>query len=213
MTSRNMTSRNMTSRNMTPRIFLCLGLLMGAVGCSQDRVLLLPGADGQASSGAVAILSAKGDTRAVINQAYADASIGSDSVEQNISDAATVEKKYGALIKALPLPPKPFVLYFREGTTNLTEKSLLALENMFAEIKARPGADVQVIGHTSTLGSARRNDELSLQRATRIKKLLELRGLEEAMVRAAGRGERELLVKTKDGVRNARNRRVEILVR
>ena len=184
----------MTPRIMTPRTLLFLGLLMGAAGCSQDRVLLLPGADGQASSGAVAVLSAKGDTRAVISQAYADASIGSDSVEQNITDAAAVEEKYGALIRALPLPPKSFVLYFREGTTNLTAKSLLAIENMFAEIKARPGADVQVVGHTSTLGSARRNDELSLQRATRIKKLLVLRGLDGTTVRAAGRGERELLV-------------------
>jgi outer membrane protein OmpA-like peptidoglycan-associated protein len=198
---------------LIPRIFILVGLLVGVAGCSQDRVLLLPGDDGQGSSGAVAVLSAKGGTRAVISRAYADASIGSDSVEQNITNAATVEKKYGALIKALPLPLRSFVAYFQEGTTEFTRESRQELDKLFAEVKSRPGADVQVVGHTSTLGSRPANDKLSLKRAKQIARLLIQRGLDPSLVRTAGRGERELLVKTKDGVRNARNRRVEILVR
>jgi outer membrane protein OmpA-like peptidoglycan-associated protein len=198
---------------VNPGIFILVGLLMGVAACSQDRVLLLPGDDGQASSGSVAVLSAKGGTRAVIDRAYADASIGSDSVEQNITDAATVEKNYGALIEALPQPLRSFVAYFREGTTEIMRKSRPELGKLFAEVKSRPGADVQVVGHSSTLGSRTANDRLSLERAKQIARLLIQRGLDPSLLRAVGRGERELLVKTKDGVRNALNRRVEILVR
>ena len=131
---------------MMPRTLLLAVLLVaGLAGCSQDRVLLLPGDDGRASSGAVAVLSDKGETRAVIDRAYADASVGSDSVEQNITDAATAEKNYGALIEALPPPPLSLVLYFTTGTTVLTEKSRPELDRLFAEVKARPGADVLLL--------------------------------------------------------------------
>ncbi len=198
---------------MRLRALFFAALLAGLAGCSQDRVLLLPGADGQASSGTVAVLSDRGETRAVINRAYADASVGSAGVDQKVTDAATVEKNYGALIEALPLPPRSFTLYFREGTTFLTEKSRPELVKLFAEIKARPGADVQVVGHTSTLGSREANDRLSLERAKQIAVLLNRRGLDSSLVRVAGRGERDLLVQTGDDVRNALNRRVEVLVR
>ncbi len=192
-------------------VFAALAVL-GLAGCSSDRVVLLPGEDG-ASSGAVAILADNGGTRAVIDRAYADARIGSDSVDQQTISAAAVEREHGALIRALPSPPRKFVFYFREGTTVLTAESQAKIGALFEEVKARPGADVQVVGHTSTLGSARSNDRLSLQRAQLIAKFLIDRGLDRSLVRVAGRGERELLVPTADGVRNARNRRVEILVR
>jgi hypothetical protein len=105
---------------MNPKIIILACLLAGVAGCSQDRVLLLPGDDGLASSGAVAVLSARWDTRAVINRAYADASIGSGSVDQNITNAATVEKNYGTLIRALPL--RRFTICFREGTAIIAQK-------------------------------------------------------------------------------------------
>ena len=89
-------------------------------------------------------------------------------------------------------------------------------EVVFIELKdagERSGADVQVTGHTDTLGSGADNDALSLRRAQSIRELLIDRGLKPELVRAAGRGERELLEQTGDGVRNAKNRRVEVTVR
>jgi predicted small lipoprotein YifL len=117
---------------MNPNIFVAAGLLFIIAGCGQDHLLLLPGDDGKTSSGAVAVLSDKGETRAVIDQAYADAVIGSGNVEQNIVDAATVQKKYGTLLESLPLPPKSYLIYFKPGTANLTAESVSKVDTLFA---------------------------------------------------------------------------------
>jgi outer membrane protein OmpA-like peptidoglycan-associated protein len=70
-----------------------------------------------------------------------------------------------------------------------------------------------VIGHTDRAGDEIANDQLSLQRAERLKGDLVGQGIPASMIRSAGRGERELLVPTDDGVDEPRNRRVEISVR
>jgi outer membrane protein OmpA-like peptidoglycan-associated protein len=70
-----------------------------------------------------------------------------------------------------------------------------------------------VIGHTDTVGGVEDNDELSLQRAERVKADLVAQGIPADRIRAAGRGEREPVVPTVDNVDEPRNRRVEINVR
>ena len=77
----------------------------------------------------------------------------------------------------------------------------------------RPAAEVVVTGHTDRAAEAGYNDSLSLKRAKAVRKLLVARGLPEESVIAAGRGEREPLVASADGAREAKNRRVEITVR
>jgi len=181
-------------------------------GCAQDRVVLLPGENG-AKTGAVAVLTDSGRTATVIDKAYSDARVGSDGATVSTTSAAVVAREHGVLLKTLPRPPKSYVLYFREGTTDMIPKSRQLLPQIFADVAARPGADVQVVGHTSTLGSHAYNDALSQKRAREIADMLIGRGLDPKLVRAVGRGERELLVATPDGVRNAMNRRVEVMVR
>jgi len=70
-----------------------------------------------------------------------------------------------------------------------------------------------VVGHTDTVGSESANDALSRQRAEVVRKGLIARGIAPEDVVAIGRGKRNLLVPTADGVAEPRNRRVEILVR
>jgi outer membrane protein OmpA-like peptidoglycan-associated protein len=72
---------------------------------------------------------------------------------------------------------------------------------------------VQVTGHTDTVGSETDNDKLSLKRAEDILTALVAQGLNPAISRAVGRGERELIVQTPDNTAEPRNRRVEIIVR
>ena len=76
-----------------------------------------------------------------------------------------------------------------------------------------PTSDVQITGHTDTTGDAASNDKLSLARATEIRTALVADGLPVANARVTGRGERQLLVPTGPGVSEARNRRVEVIVR
>jgi OOP family OmpA-OmpF porin len=70
-----------------------------------------------------------------------------------------------------------------------------------------------VTGHTDRAAETGYNDTLSLKRAQAVRKQLIARGLPEESVSAAGRGEREPLVASADGTREAKNRRVEITVR
>jgi outer membrane protein OmpA-like peptidoglycan-associated protein len=86
-------------------------------------------------------------------------------------------------------------------------------ESVFADLKQRKVADVVVVGHTDAVGSDAFNDDLARKRAESIRAALLARGLAATDVVAIGRGKRELLVPTADGVAEPRNRRVEIVVR
>ena len=139
---------------------IILGLLASA--CAQkDRLLLLPGEDG-ASSGAVAVLGKAGNTVSVIDKAYTEAQVSGETVTSAKTDAETVNKRHGDLLKALPKPPTAYILYFKEGTTTLTPPSVPTLSDLLKDAGERAGADVQVTGHTDTLGSGAANDALEL---------------------------------------------------
>ena len=70
-----------------------------------------------------------------------------------------------------------------------------------------------VIGHTDAVGSDPFNDALARQRADMVRAELIRRGVPPANIQASGRGKRDLLIPTADGIAEPRNRRVEILVR
>lgn len=95
----------------------------------------------------------------------------------------------------------------------MTPESLPVLEALRAEITKRPGAEVQVTGHTDTVGNEADNDTLSLKRAEEILNFLASKGFDRSIMSAVGRGERELKVPTKDNVSSPVNRRVEVIVR
>ena len=100
-----------------------------------------------------------------------------------------------------------------QGTTQITEASRPTLDAIRKEVAARPGAVVDVVGHTDTVGSEQDNDVLSQQRAAEVVRALVAEGFPQDLLSAVGRGERELLVKTGDNIANEENRRVEVVVR
>lgn len=193
----------------TPLLPVLLACLLAA--CAGERVILLPGSSGH--TGAVAVLDGKGGDKALLDSPYASAALGAGSVKPRTLEAQAVEREYGTLIRALPPAPRVFVLQFEEGTTSLVPESLGRLQELLAEVAARPGAEVQVTGHTDRVGKLEDNDALSRQRADSVRQLLVERGLAAELVRAVGRGEREPLVPTDDEAAEPRNRRVEALVR
>ncbi|MBC7705583.1 MAG: OmpA family protein [Rhodoferax sp.] len=81
------------------------------------------------------------------------------------------------------------------------------------KVATMPAPEVLVVGHTDALGTDSLNDELSMQRARIVRAGLIDKGIDSKRVEAVGRGKRELLVPTRDGVAESRNRRVEIQVR
>ena len=129
------------------------------------------------------------------------------------SELREVESLFGAALAAQPARPVEFTVYFTEGTQDFTAESLAIVDGIFAAIAKRPVADVTVVGHTDTVGSDPFNDDLSRKRAEIVRVGLIAKGLAPDNVVAIGRGKREPIVRTGDGVAEPRNRRVEISVR
>lgn len=194
---------------MTGRL-AAVGLGLMLASCGGSSLVLLP--DETGGHGAVAVLEANGkpvDT--VVSQPDSRTKLGAMSPRTRPAGKLNADEL--ALLSGMPPPPRNYVLYFVEGTTDLAPESRPVLEEMKAEIARRPGVDVQVTGHTDTVGSAEDNDALSERRAQQILNLLATVGIDRSLMTAVGRGERELRVPTMDNVENPLNRRVEILVR
>jgi outer membrane protein OmpA-like peptidoglycan-associated protein len=188
-------------------------LLAGALtlaGCATSSVVLLPDEGG--GNGAIRVRPASG-TAVVMNQANSRASLGTTRATVRALGAKGLKPNEAALLASLPPPARSFTLYFREGTTDLLPESVPMLEQVRAEVARRPGAEVQVTGHTDTVGSDADNDRLSRQRAAQILNLLASKGFSRSIMSAVGRGERELKAQTADNVPSPINRRVEIIVR
>ncbi|WP_380875559.1 hypothetical protein ACFB49_05070 [Sphingomonas sp. DBB INV C78] len=195
------------------RASVALGALALLTACATQSVLLLDGENG-AKTGAVAVIDEKsGEDRALIDQANTRANVGGSTVRQRAVDPTKLSEQDRALIDGLPPPPRSFTLYFAEDSTDLVSGSDATLNELFAEVARRPGADVLIIGHTDRLGSQEDNDRLSLDRARHIRETLITRGLDPTSTRASGRGERDPLIPTADETREPMNRRVEVLVR
>jgi outer membrane protein OmpA-like peptidoglycan-associated protein len=177
---------------------------------TREVVVVLPSADGHVGT----VVVERDGERVVLNQAYATSRIeGSSAPQVTRLPEPQVRETFSSTLTALPPRPMSFRLFFVRGSDVLAEESKGELERMLEEVRRRPNADIQVVGHTDTLGKTEANDKLSLQRAERVKADLVAQGIAAARVRAAGRGEREPVVPTADGVDEPRNRRVEISVR
>lgn len=182
-------------------------------GCAGTGVALFPGENG-AATGAVAVLDPEsGGDIAVLDQPNSRAGVRGRSASIKSLPPERLEARYGALLATLPEAPRLFRLYFQPGTTDLVEQSQAELATLLAEVKRRPGVDVQIVGHTDTTGPDALNDELSIKRAEEVKTLFTGLGLDPAIIRATGRGERELYEPTPDETPSDRNRRVEVYVK
>jgi outer membrane protein OmpA-like peptidoglycan-associated protein len=187
-----------------------IGLLIILLGaCSTGTVVLLPEKDAHDT----AVVVRQGARELVLDQPYAAARQTPFGPRAYKSTPQEVEAVFGAALAARPMRPAQFTLYFVEGKDELTDESQRIVESVFSEISKRPVPDVLVIGHTDALGNDQDNDALSRQRAETIRASLIRRGIASENVAAIGRGKRDLVVPTADGVVEPRNRRVDIIVR
>jgi len=113
------------------------------------------------------------------------------------------------------MPPAPIykLVYFKFDTDELTEQSRRDAEEIYQEVLKREAPEVLVTGHTDTSGSVALNDALSKRRAAAVREDLIEIGVKPETIRTFYKGESEPLIDTGDGVKEVRNRRVEINVR
>lgn len=175
------------------------------------RIVLLPDPTGKVGT----VVVRDGQSEVVLNQAFAgvQAAVGAQLV-RSLETEASVRARYGDLLDATSPRPVTFVVRFETGSAaKLTADASVVLAELQNVLSQWPAPQLMVVGHTDSVGAVADNDALSLRRAQTVARFLSQRGILAQNIETAGRGERELLVITKDGVADARNRRVEITVR
>jgi OmpA family len=103
------------------------------------------------------------------------------------------------------------VTFALDGVT-LSPEDRQVIAQAAADYRAGGAPQVTVTGYTDTSGPAEYNLVLSQQRAETVADALVEEGVPATDIVTIGRGEEDLLVPTADGVREPRNRRVEIVV-
>ena len=198
-------------------LFISVSLLFFLVSCAAKSnksmvVVLLPGPDGKTGQ---IVVSNEGGSMLISNPEQAT-EIHSANVAPSEPFAMNVEKireEFGEALSALPSPPIHFILYFHTGTTIITEESRKLLEKILPEVASRKTIEVSVVGHTDTEGSRKMNQELGMERAMEIQKLIVSQGIDPGIIEVTSHGEGNPLVKTPDDVPEPRNRRVEVILR
>jgi len=106
-----------------------------------------------------------------------------------------------------------FMVFFDWDKSDLTSQALDTIGRAAEAYRSKGGARVTATGHTDTSGPPQYNMALSLRRANAVKDQLVHDGVRPEDISVVGLGETSLLVPTPDGVREAQNRRVEIVIR
>lgn len=110
-----------------------------------------------------------------------------------------------------PAPqPRSYIVFFDWDRANIRPDAAKVLEAAAAYAKQRGLVRINLTGHADRSGAASYNMRLSLRRAQAVKAALVKLGISAGNISLVGRGESEPLVATADGVREPRNRRVEI---
>ncbi len=106
--------------------------------------------------------------------------------------------------------PRRFTTYFPLGGSSLDSVAKSTVVDAAQYAKSAPAPRVTVDGYADTSGSAAYNLALSHRRATAVSNELQSNGIPTDAITVAWHGETHLAVKTGDGVRMAKNRRVTI---
>lgn len=114
-------------------------------------------------------------------------------------------------VQAAPIP-KNFMIFFDFDKSELTPEAKSILTQAVDAAKKQNATGFDLTGYTDTVGSAQYNQKLSDRRAESAKKFLVSLGVPANEIITHGKGKTDLLVSTKDGVREAQNRRVQIVL-
>ena len=122
-----------------------------------------------------------------------------------------LEKKQMAQTMA-PMSPANYTVYFDFDKSVINPAGQVVINQVLADASKHAPSSVSVTGHTDRAGPEDYNMALSLRRADSVRSALISGGVAADKITVAGRGESEPAVPTADGVREAKNRRVEIIL-
>jgi outer membrane protein OmpA-like peptidoglycan-associated protein len=114
---------------------------------------------------------------------------------------------------AMVIVAPSFMVFFDWDKSDLSAQALETIQRAATAYRTKGGAQIKATGHTDRSGPETYNMALSLRRANAVKNALVRAGVSESDISVVGLGESQPLVPTADGVREAQNRRVEIVIR
>ena len=123
-----------------------------------------------------------------------------------------IEKKETTSAAPSAVPPANYTVYFDFDRSTITPEGQGVIDQVLTEAKSMKAQSLSVTGHTDLAGTADYNMALSLRRADAVRSALVTGGIPADLITVAGRGMSEPAVPTAPGVREPRNRRVEIIV-
>lgn len=106
--------------------------------------------------------------------------------------------------------PGPFIVYFAHNSAKLDAAAMKVIADAVAAKGASKAGSIVASGHTDLSGSKGYNSGLAKRRAAAVAKAIMAKGVKKDQVRTQAFGEDEPAVKTADGTKEPRNRRVEI---
>lgn len=148
-------------------------------------------------------------------------------IKQTIIKPPTIIKAKPVIIKPAP-PPKPKPpqyrivhrtlsggSHFASGSAALTFDGKDALNRLAHDLnnKNMNIKQIQITGHTDSVGSQQANQVLSYNRAQSVASYLANRGVSRQLIQAQGRGESQPIANNKTKHGRAQNRRVEIKIK
>ncbi len=111
-----------------------------------------------------------------------------------------------------PVEPGRYLVFFDLDRATLTPSSRSVVSEAAQEFLRTGGARISLAGHADRSASEAYNQRLSERRVEAVRKELVRLGVPDNAIGTVAQGETDPLVPTADGVREARNRRVEIEV-
>jgi len=200
--------KNQISAGLTATLLLTLVL----AGCSPTRsIILMPDRDGHVGKAEVSTsagklaLNGSGDMTHVIRPNAPPSSVVK-------ADPAYIARTFGEALSVEPAPSSRFTLLFETGTTNLTKDSAKDIATIVATSKQRMAITILIRGHTDSVGSDLINNKLAVDRAEHVADMLIRQGINPGLISVSSHGKYDPAIPAPDGVAEARNRRVEVIV-
>lgn len=112
-----------------------------------------------------------------------------------------------------PVAARNYIIYFGWDSARIDAAGLKVVDEASAEAKTTGTSRLTIVGHADRSGTPEYNTRLSLRRADAVRAALAAKGIASERLSVTALGETEPAVPTADGVREARNRRVELTIR
>ncbi|MDD2382681.1 MAG: OmpA family protein [Sulfurospirillaceae bacterium] len=189
----------------------CLLIIFSGCASSGVQITLLPEEGGKV--GTISMADYKG-TQHTIDKPYAALDISQKGeIEPKNETQKSVDTKYAEVLNALPPKRQSYLFYFGFDSAVLNAKQMAELRAITQVIRDTKIDEVVCIGHSDSAGDKEYNKKLSLQRAQSVANALIKDSIEKSLIKLEYYGDANPLDKANTKEANAKNRRVEIILK